>query len=130
SVPEMAEQYLAEIRSVQPHGPYHLLGWSFGGLVAQAIATRLRDEGEQVAMLALMDAYPLAGRYPAESPSWAEVLTALLAKPIDAVPADLGELPAASAPDDVAALVREHNPVLAPLAVHEITALTSAVANH
>ncbi len=130
SVAELAEDYLAEIRTVQPHGPYHLLGWSFGGLVAHAMATRLREDGEQVALLALMDAYPLAGLLPAEPASWAEVLAVLLAKPAATVETGWGELPAASAPDDVAAIVREHNPVLAPLAVHEITGLTGAVANH
>jgi thioesterase domain-containing protein len=129
-VAEMAEDYLAELRSVQPHGPYHLLGWSFGGLVAHAIATRLREEGEQVALLALLDAYPLAGLLSDEPASWAEVLAVLLAKPTAVVEDGFGELPAASAPHEVAAVVREHNPVLAPLADHEITALTGAVANH
>ncbi|MFF8835274.1 amino acid adenylation domain-containing protein [Streptomyces sp. NPDC015130] len=54
----MVKDYLAQLRSVQPEGPYHLLGWSFGGLVAHALATRLRAEGQEVALLALMDAYP------------------------------------------------------------------------
>ena len=130
SVEEMAEDYLTEIRSVQPHGPYHLLGWSLGGLVAHAIATRLRDEGEQVALLALMDSYPLAGRLPAGPANWPEVLAVLCAEPTATVESSLGALPAASAPDDVAAVAREHNPVLASLAVHEVTALTNAVANH
>ncbi|MGW6545598.1 amino acid adenylation domain-containing protein [Streptomyces massasporeus] len=58
---EMADDYLAQIRRVQPHGPYHLLGWSFGGLVAHLMATRLQAQGEEVALLALLDAYP-AGR--------------------------------------------------------------------
>jgi thioesterase domain-containing protein len=60
SIAQMAEGYLAAIRSVRPHGPYHLLGWSFGGLVAQAIACRLREMGETVALLALLDTSPLA----------------------------------------------------------------------
>jgi thioesterase domain-containing protein len=55
---EMAEDYLTLIREVQPVGPYNLLGWSFGGLVAHAIATRLQSEGEEVALLALLDSYP------------------------------------------------------------------------
>ncbi|MEV8532241.1 amino acid adenylation domain-containing protein [Streptomyces sp. NPDC051211] len=55
---EMAEDYLALIREVQPEGPYHLLGWSFGGTVAHEIAVRLREQGEQVALLALLDSYP------------------------------------------------------------------------
>ncbi|WP_275408788.1 alpha/beta fold hydrolase, partial [Micromonospora qiuiae] len=58
SVEEMAADYLAEIRRVQPHGPYHLLGWSFGGLVAHAMATRLQEQGERVAVLSLIDSYP------------------------------------------------------------------------
>ncbi len=55
----MAAHYVQPIRHVQPTGPYHLLGWSFGGLVAHAIATRLQNAGEQVDLLALLDAYPL-----------------------------------------------------------------------
>ncbi|WP_329044944.1 amino acid adenylation domain-containing protein [Amycolatopsis sp. NBC_01488] len=54
----MAADYLAEIRRAQPHGPYHLLGWSFGGVVAHEIACRLQDEGEQVALLVSLDSAP------------------------------------------------------------------------
>ncbi|MFJ2577291.1 amino acid adenylation domain-containing protein [Kitasatospora aureofaciens] len=55
---EMAADYLDLIRKVQPEGPYHLLGWSLGGMVAHEIAVRLREQGEQVALLALLDCYP------------------------------------------------------------------------
>lgn len=58
SVGEMAADYVRQIRRVQPHGPYHLLGWSFGGLVAHAMATALQRDGESVALLAVLDAYP------------------------------------------------------------------------
>ncbi|MGW2386967.1 amino acid adenylation domain-containing protein [Streptomyces sp. NPDC001658] len=58
SMAEMTEDYLARIRSVQPSGPYRLAGWSFGGLAAHALATRLRAAGEEVSLLALLDAYP------------------------------------------------------------------------
>ncbi|MBO4258602.1 amino acid adenylation domain-containing protein [Streptomyces griseorubiginosus] len=58
SMEEMTEDYLALIRSRQPSGPYRLAGWSFGGLAAHALATRLRAEGEEVSLLALLDAYP------------------------------------------------------------------------
>ncbi|MFJ6611195.1 amino acid adenylation domain-containing protein [Streptomyces sp. NPDC091289] len=54
---EMVEDYLNEIRTVQPSGPYSLLGWSFGGIVAHALAVRLQEEGEEVALLAMMDSY-------------------------------------------------------------------------
>ncbi|WP_157123957.1 alpha/beta fold hydrolase, partial [Nocardia pseudovaccinii] len=56
SIEEMAERYFDEIRAVQPHGPYHLLGWSMGGAIAHAIAVEMRAAGEQVALLALLDA--------------------------------------------------------------------------
>lgn len=58
SVPAMAERYREAIRTVQPHGPYHLAGWSVGGGFAHAVATRMRALGEPVALLALIDAPP------------------------------------------------------------------------
>ncbi len=59
SIDEMAEDYVGLIRRMQPHGPYNLLGWSFGGLVAHAIATQLQAVGEEIALLALLDSYPV-----------------------------------------------------------------------
>ena len=52
---DMAAHYLAEIRKLQPHGPYHLLGYSFGGTVALEMAHQLRGAGEEVAMLGMID---------------------------------------------------------------------------
>lgn len=57
----LAAYYLERIRTVQPRGPYHLVGWSFGGQVAHAVATLLQDEGEEVGLLAVLDTYPLDG---------------------------------------------------------------------
>ncbi len=71
TVGEMAEEYIARIRSVAPHGPYHLVGWSVGGLIAHEIAVRLQEQGEQVALLAALDAYPVGG-VPEPSPAEAE----------------------------------------------------------
>ncbi|MEV7770270.1 amino acid adenylation domain-containing protein [Kitasatospora sp. NPDC086791] len=59
SVAEMAEDYVRQIRSVRPTGPYHLLGWSFGAVVAQEMAVRLQAEGETVGVLALLDGLPV-----------------------------------------------------------------------
>lgn len=56
-VGEMAREYLREIRSLQPNGPYRLCGASFGGLVAYEAARHLRKAGETVSMLALIDTY-------------------------------------------------------------------------
>jgi thioesterase domain-containing protein len=55
----MAEDYLGVIRSIQPSGPYNLLGWSFGGLVAHAMATIIQGDGHEVASLILLDSYPI-----------------------------------------------------------------------
>ncbi|SOB85564.1 non-ribosomal peptide synthetase [Streptomyces sp. 1331.2] len=80
SIAEMAEDYVAEIRKARPHGPYRLLGWSFGGQVAHAVAVRLQAEGEQVEQLTVLDGFPVhpeAGRLPADAPE-PQTLTALL----------------------------------------------------
>ncbi|MFI9382032.1 amino acid adenylation domain-containing protein [Kutzneria sp. NPDC052558] len=55
----MAADYLAHIQKVQPSGPYRLLGWSFGGVVAQEIAVQLQERGEEVELLASLDSDPL-----------------------------------------------------------------------
>ncbi|CNG71421.1 linear gramicidin synthetase subunit D [Mycobacterium tuberculosis] len=57
SVEEMAADYLEQIRAVRPAGPYHLAGWSLGGLVAYEMAVRLQAAGESVGLLALIDSY-------------------------------------------------------------------------
>jgi amino acid adenylation domain-containing protein len=59
SLEEMAADYVEQIRRVQPDGPYHLLGWSLGGLVIHAMATQLRAAGEEVGLLANLDQYPI-----------------------------------------------------------------------
>ncbi len=70
TVEEMATFYISELRSVQPKGPFYLGGSSFGGVVALEMAQQLRDQGDDVALLALMDTgaptYPqlLAGTTP------------------------------------------------------------------
>ncbi|MER7334034.1 MULTISPECIES: amino acid adenylation domain-containing protein [unclassified Micromonospora] len=54
----MAADYVERIRAVRPEGPYHLLGWSFGGLLAHAVAVQLQEAGQAVGMLAVLDSYP------------------------------------------------------------------------
>ncbi|MGV9720312.1 amino acid adenylation domain-containing protein [Nocardia beijingensis] len=57
SIEEWARRYVELIRAKQPTGPYHLLGWSFGGVIAHEMAVQLQRDGEQVALLAVMDSY-------------------------------------------------------------------------
>ncbi|MCK6507981.1 alpha/beta fold hydrolase, partial [Myxococcota bacterium] len=54
-VEDMARHYLAAIRRVQPHGPYHLGGFSFGCLVAHELAVQLAEQGEPLGLVALID---------------------------------------------------------------------------
>ncbi|MET9567055.1 amino acid adenylation domain-containing protein [Streptomyces tauricus] len=66
SLSRMAADYVAQIRTVQPTGPYHLLGWSFGGNVVQEMAAQLQDAGEEVAALVVLDSSPVNGPATAE----------------------------------------------------------------
>jgi aspartate racemase len=54
SIEEAAADYLAEIRRIQPHGPYQLMGYCFGALIVFEIAQQLLRQGEQVSLLVLI----------------------------------------------------------------------------
>jgi enterobactin synthetase component F len=62
---EMIRSYVDEIRSVRSAGPYHLLGWSSGGVLAHAIAGELERAGDRVGVLAMLDSRPKPGSDPA-----------------------------------------------------------------
>jgi thioesterase domain-containing protein len=62
TVAEMASQAVKTIRAIQPTGPYHLVGYSFGGLVAFAVAQLLYEGKNEVGLLALMGT-PISQRY-------------------------------------------------------------------
>jgi amino acid adenylation domain-containing protein len=55
TIESIAADYVTEIRRVQPHGPYFLAGYSFGGRVSFEIAQQLVREGERVSFLGLID---------------------------------------------------------------------------
>jgi amino acid adenylation domain-containing protein len=55
-IEEMATYYIEALRTLQPEGPYHIGGWSAGGVVAFEMAQQLLAQGQQVALLALLDA--------------------------------------------------------------------------
>ncbi|WP_280335012.1 non-ribosomal peptide synthetase [Nocardia wallacei] len=78
TVEALAARYVREIRRIQPEGPYRLLGWSLGGLVAYEIAGQLRRAGARVALLAMMDSRILAGVPEPAEPTAGELLGALL----------------------------------------------------
>jgi amino acid adenylation domain-containing protein len=74
SMDEMVDDYLGEIRKVQPTGPYQLIGYSFGGIVAHAMAATLRSQADEVTLLAALDAYPADVRNIAPPPTAIEAL--------------------------------------------------------
>ncbi|NED12245.1 non-ribosomal peptide synthetase, partial [Streptomyces sp. SID9124] len=113
TVEEMADDYLERIRQVQPWGPYRLLGWSFGGIVAHTMAVRLRAAGQRVELLAMMDVHQTG-------PGSVSVL------PPQQPGAALGEdeLPAA------VERVRREDPVLGGFSTEEIRAVLRASETH
>lgn len=54
----IAKRYVERIRAIQPRGPYRLLGWSMGGLIAHEMTRLLALDGESVSYLAMLDSYP------------------------------------------------------------------------
>jgi acyl-CoA synthetase (AMP-forming)/AMP-acid ligase II/thioesterase domain-containing protein/acyl carrier protein len=67
---DMAAYYVEEIRKVQPHGPYYISGYSFGGKVAVHMADILRSEGEEVALLVLFDSLSEVGHRHLKLGAW------------------------------------------------------------
>ncbi|MFS8104773.1 cytochrome P450 [Lentzea alba] len=55
---ELAQRYITEIKQIQPYGPYLVGGHSFGGIVAYEVARQLRQRGDEVARVIMIDAYP------------------------------------------------------------------------
>jgi thioesterase domain-containing protein/acyl carrier protein len=58
SIRDMAKNYADRIQEVYPTGPYNLLGWSIGGVVAHELAIELQRRGCAIARLILLDAQP------------------------------------------------------------------------
>lgn len=87
-VEDMARSYIAALRQARPAGPYALAGHSFGGIVAFEMARQLLDEGQPVALVALIDAWatPMPGEPGAEDRG------ALLSGVGDALGLPLGEI--------------------------------------
>jgi amino acid adenylation domain-containing protein len=57
TIEEMADHYLAELKSVRPNGPYCLAGYCLGGMVAYQMARLLRRAGKHVSFVGLFDSY-------------------------------------------------------------------------
>ena len=57
SIASMAESYLSAIQSIQPHGPYYLVGYSFGATVMYEVANRFKEQNEEIGLLVLIEGW-------------------------------------------------------------------------
>ncbi|MFD5142630.1 amino acid adenylation domain-containing protein [Streptomyces sp. NPDC058401] len=91
TVEELAAAHVEALRRIRPEGPYHLAGWSFGGLLAYEMALRLRAAGQEVATLALLDTgYPEPAHVPADENDLLEWFHEDLARSAGFDPSDEG----------------------------------------
>jgi thioesterase domain-containing protein/aryl carrier-like protein len=90
SIEEMAASYIAAMRTVQPEGPYLLGGHCFGGIVALEMAQQLAEDGQQVALLAIMDTPPPIFQEPEDNISAEEMQLARVAGMAEALERFLG----------------------------------------
>jgi thioesterase domain-containing protein len=70
NIKAMAAHYIEAIRTVQPRGPYALGGLCIGGLVAFEMAQQLREKGEDVAVVALLDSLAVNSGYRKNTLAW------------------------------------------------------------
>ncbi|WP_157535112.1 non-ribosomal peptide synthetase [Nocardia inohanensis] len=111
---DLVAQYLEAIRSVQPHGPYRVIGYSLGGMIAHSIATELRAAGEEVELLGILDAFPEIDVDYFRKAVRDEFMQ--LGVPADAFPADLRDM----GDDALAALTAALPPELAALTFERV----------
>ncbi|MFJ8537008.1 amino acid adenylation domain-containing protein [Streptomyces sp. NPDC093591] len=120
---EEAEDYVRRIREVRPHGPYRLLGWSVGGVLAHTVAVLLQDAGERVELLALLDAFPAEQWRERPVPEEGDALTAVLRM------AGFDRTHERTR-DDVLATLRRAGSPLAGLSEHTLARIVDIVPNH
>ncbi|GED99905.1 hypothetical protein nbrc107696_03520 [Gordonia spumicola] len=128
-VESLAARYVDEIRSVQPEGPYHLLGWSIGGTLAFEMARGLEAIGQEVGYLGVMDASLTAAESaePTEPVDAADTVGDLLGSWRDLF--DLGDDVHAASPEEVAAIVREQIAGMGLLADDQVERIMNSFAS-
>ncbi|NHC45390.1 amino acid adenylation domain-containing protein [Motilibacter sp. K478] len=128
SLQEMAADYVRRIRAAQPAGPYHLLGWSVGGVIAHEVAVQLQQAGEQVGLVALLDAYPSEQWASLPPPDESDALTALLL--MAGVDPTAAPLPQPLRRDEVIAHLRAQGSAVGGLDAGTLAAVVGVVANN
>lgn len=102
----MAARYVAEITSLFPEGPYHLYGWSLGGVIAFEMARQLRNADREVGLLVLADTFCPDPNAIREEPEDNAILLHLLAEVGEVEPAFFREIQNA-APEDRLTRIRK-----------------------
>lgn len=70
TIEQYARTYVERIRGAQPEGPYRVLGWSLGGVIAHAVVRQLIEDGQSVELLVLLDTWlGVEGDVPAFRPA-------------------------------------------------------------
>ncbi|MET7938257.1 alpha/beta fold hydrolase, partial [Streptomyces sp. NPDC005322] len=130
SIREMAEDYIAQMRTVQKSGPYHILGWSLGGVVAHETAVQLQNAGEKVGALVLLDAYPRDRD--AAPPALAETRTvgAELVEIAQGIGIELGSAAKEIGIAELARLIQRNGGVYSELSSGDIQAIARILQNN
>lgn len=110
SIEETAAEYIRLIKKVRPEGPYHLLGWSLGGLLAYEIAVQLRAAGDEVGLLANLDSYPRTEETEAQELPDQQAMLACLLEGIGHDRSEFGERPLGVG-DIIDTLRRDNSPL-------------------
>jgi thioesterase domain-containing protein/aryl carrier-like protein len=122
---QLASDYIGRIKEIRPEGPYHLLGWSFGGILAHEIAARLEAAGDRVGVLANLDAYP-PSRHDLDGDE-----QAMLRWVLDLVGHDGAEFVGRDlTPQDIAEVVRQDGNPLAELGEERVLAMIDVMKVH
>jgi thioesterase domain-containing protein len=79
TVRDIAGYFVDAVREAQPEGPYHLGGWSFGGMIAFEMARQLSAAGAEVGLVAMLDTSIPSARDPGETLDHARVLQRIVA---------------------------------------------------
>jgi amino acid adenylation domain-containing protein len=139
SLEAMAVDYAAAIRQQHPEGPYYLLGWSMGGILALTVARLLEQQGQHVAFVGLVDTYhttssklhdPLLGPALAFGGSLASALAALEPARQEALRCALAALSPADRVQRLMAWGREHHLLTADLPLESLQRQVALAEKH
>jgi amino acid adenylation domain-containing protein/non-ribosomal peptide synthase protein (TIGR01720 family) len=128
SLNDIVIESIEKIRAIEPCGPYRLLGWSFGGIIAHMIATRLQAEGYEVERLQLFDSYPPQGDAEEEPHTmdsiWREIaLGTSLAIPPQSLSTKLNA-------ETIFSLAQKQSHILGTFSLHQLEQLAAVLANN